>query len=286
MNIFYVYHLIDPRDNTPFYVGKGKGKRMYKHEKLAKRNIASNNNKHLFYKLKELLNKNLTITYYKVYENLSEVDAWNKETTEEIRLRSLGVKLCNIAKCGKGGDNWTNSSNKEEIIKKIRNAVMGKKNGMFGKTLSDEAKRKIREALKNRIISEETRKKISKIHLGKVLSDDTKRKISEAKTGIKFSDEVRQKMSKSHTGILFSENHRKNISSALRGRTFSDEHKQKLSSVAKMRTGSSNSNYRPLSIKSKKFISENLNAPVNWIVRNLQEKVSYGRVARYIKQKS
>ena len=33
---FYVYCLIDPDDNIPFYVGKGRLNRMYKHEKDVK----------------------------------------------------------------------------------------------------------------------------------------------------------------------------------------------------------------------------------------------------------
>ena len=37
MNIFYLYHLIDPRNQIPFYVGKGKNNRMYDHEKLTRR---------------------------------------------------------------------------------------------------------------------------------------------------------------------------------------------------------------------------------------------------------
>lgn len=32
---YYVYQLIDPRTHKPFYVGKGKGERMYAHEKEA-----------------------------------------------------------------------------------------------------------------------------------------------------------------------------------------------------------------------------------------------------------
>lgn len=34
MNIYYVYQLIDPRSNKPFYVGKGSGDRAYTHNKF------------------------------------------------------------------------------------------------------------------------------------------------------------------------------------------------------------------------------------------------------------
>lgn len=33
----YVYALVDPRDNAVFYIGKGKGRRMYEHEREAAR---------------------------------------------------------------------------------------------------------------------------------------------------------------------------------------------------------------------------------------------------------
>ena len=33
MNEYYVYALIDPRDKSFFYIGKGKGKRYLEHEK-------------------------------------------------------------------------------------------------------------------------------------------------------------------------------------------------------------------------------------------------------------
>lgn len=39
--MFYVYWLIDPRTNKPFYVGKGKGDRIRSHEQDAKRGVES-----------------------------------------------------------------------------------------------------------------------------------------------------------------------------------------------------------------------------------------------------
>jgi hypothetical protein len=38
---YYVYQLVDPRNNKPFYIGKGQGKRIDAHEREAKANIIS-----------------------------------------------------------------------------------------------------------------------------------------------------------------------------------------------------------------------------------------------------
>lgn len=39
--MFYVYQLLDPRDRQPFYVGKGKGRRIHCHEAEARRGVHS-----------------------------------------------------------------------------------------------------------------------------------------------------------------------------------------------------------------------------------------------------
>lgn len=41
MERFYVYRLIDPRDGSVFYVGKGSGRRMYGHEAEAEKGVYS-----------------------------------------------------------------------------------------------------------------------------------------------------------------------------------------------------------------------------------------------------
>jgi hypothetical protein len=41
-NAYYVYFLIDPRDAAPFYIGKGKGKRVSQHAKNAKNGVRDN----------------------------------------------------------------------------------------------------------------------------------------------------------------------------------------------------------------------------------------------------
>jgi hypothetical protein len=61
----------------------------------------------------------------------------------------------------------------------------------IGQKMSDEAKRKISEALKNRIISDETKKKLSIVNTGKKHSAETRKKMSEQRRGIKYSDQRR-----------------------------------------------------------------------------------------------
>ena len=65
-NKFYIYHLIDFSMNLPFYIGKGKDKRMYDHVRNVKNGIVPNNNKLLFNKIKELLSNNQKIKYKKL----------------------------------------------------------------------------------------------------------------------------------------------------------------------------------------------------------------------------
>jgi hypothetical protein len=73
---FYVYELIDPRNNQPFYIGKGSGNRAYYHLSL--------NAKHLNIYKENLINKirenNLEpiVNIIKYFEN--ESDAYSLET--------------------------------------------------------------------------------------------------------------------------------------------------------------------------------------------------------------
>ena len=46
--MFYIYHYIDPRDNLPFYVGKGSDNRMYDHLYETESNTE---NRHKFYRI-------------------------------------------------------------------------------------------------------------------------------------------------------------------------------------------------------------------------------------------
>lgn len=50
-DMYYVYALIDPRNNTPFYVGKGKKERWKDH---LNETLETTSNKHKFYKIEEI----------------------------------------------------------------------------------------------------------------------------------------------------------------------------------------------------------------------------------------
>lgn len=73
--------------------------------------------------------------------------------------------------------------------RRMHEAQKGKGNPMYGKTHSEEARRKIGEAhkgntwSKGRHLSEETKRKLSEAHKGKKLSEEHKKKFSEVRKG-------------------------------------------------------------------------------------------------------
>lgn len=92
--MYYVYKLIDPRDNSVFYVGKGKDNRMYKHEKSVRVGRVPNGNKNLFNKIKEIIDLRLDIIYVKVFESSDEKQAYSHENS---LINEIGVdNLCNV----------------------------------------------------------------------------------------------------------------------------------------------------------------------------------------------
>lgn len=105
MNNFYVYQLINPKTNLPFYIGKGQYNRMYAHETTTLNNKIPNNNKLLFYTIKKILRESGEIQYKKILENLSESAALKLEIEE---IKKFGRKndktgiLCNLTTGGEG----------------------------------------------------------------------------------------------------------------------------------------------------------------------------------------
>lgn len=111
MNEYYVYALIDPRDKSIFYIGKGKGNRYLDHKKnigeLGKRHseIKKGANTNKLQRIKKIIDSGLEVEYKMIAENLTEDEAF---ALEEILIDRFGREieksgyLTNIAR----GGNW------------------------------------------------------------------------------------------------------------------------------------------------------------------------------------
>lgn len=90
MNIYYVYELIDPLTNKPFYIGKGKEKRAWTHNTFTSRT----NNPYKDRKIKKIQKNGYQPIVNLVSCNLSEEDAYN---LEEQLIENIGIDhLTNI----------------------------------------------------------------------------------------------------------------------------------------------------------------------------------------------
>ena len=90
MNRFYVYKLIDPRDNSLLYIGKGTGRRRL--------DFTRRNNK-LFYKLRSILKSYSKVEVsYIIEDNLTNEDAFKRE----VELIAQFNPPCNICRGGEG----------------------------------------------------------------------------------------------------------------------------------------------------------------------------------------
>ena len=183
----YVYTLIDPRNNLPFYVGKGSGERCNAHVVEAKYYVKRKSLK--LNKIRKLMRLGMEPIVVKVEENVSDKQALDLECLLIAEMRDIGFVLTNMTD---GGD------------------------GAQGYKHTEEHKQMMREKFKGRIVTEEHRKKMCKpkseqgrknMALARQTtlyrpSEEHKQKISEAlkgkpnnNKGYKHSDESKAKMS-------------------------------------------------------------------------------------------
>jgi hypothetical protein len=213
---FYSYLWL--RENgTPYYVGKGCGKRAFQ-----------GGGRHKTQPPKDL-------SHIVIFPMANETEAFESEIAliELFGRKDNGTGILrNYTSGGEGTSGWRHppevykrlgkivgEANKRRIISeqtREKLAIAGKQNA--------ERLRAMHEARRGIVVSEETRRKIGLFHKGKILSEESKQKISVAHKGKTLSKEHRLKVSQSLIG-----NQRTKGMKFWLGRKHSEESRRKIS---------------------------------------------------------
>lgn len=176
LNRFYTYAYLR-EDGTPYYVGKGKGRRLYK---KGKGEVGKPTDKSRIIFLKQ---------------NLTEQEALNHEMYMIAVLGRIDLGTGILRNKTDGGDGISGYKFSQEHISKLKE-----------RECSEETRQKLREAhkkiwgnqeLRRRMsdmkkgipIPEERKKRISMSHMGKIVSEETKQKLRE--NNVKYLYEIK-----------------------------------------------------------------------------------------------
>ena len=155
MSDFYVYAYIDPQDGTPFYIGKGQGKRAYRHLQPGIIQIGSDRGWFFYRKLRKLLARGIQPDVQFIHKTLTESQAFFWET---FFIKALGRRdlntgcLCNLTS---GGEGTSGHQHSEETKKRMAISSRGQKH-------SEEAKQKVGNAHRGRKHTDKSRLQMSK----------------------------------------------------------------------------------------------------------------------------
>ena len=209
---YYTYAYLR-EDRTPYYIGKGKGNRIYFKGR---------------YEIKSPKDKSRIIF---LKRNLTEEEAFNHEIymIAVFGRKDLGTGI--LRNKTNGGDGISGLVHTEESKIKMSESHKGENNHFYGKSHSQETKDKISDLKRGKYIGNEN-------HMfGKNHSQETRDKISQANTGRVVSVEVRNEMSKRLKGEnnpFYGKTHSQEaidkIIKANTGKTCPEERKQKISS--------------------------------------------------------
>jgi hypothetical protein len=187
-NRFYTYAYLR-EDRTPYYIGKGKGDRVYKKRKS---------------EIKPPKDKSRIIF---LKQNLTEAEAFKHEIymIAVYGRKDLGTGiLYNRTGGGEGSSGLTHSP---ETKAKMSATRKGENHHFYGKTHSEETKEKMSSAKKGKIFSAEHRAKMSSARkgengamYGKTHSPEARAKMSATRKGKTHSPESRAKQSAAKKG--------------------------------------------------------------------------------------
>lgn len=174
--MYYIYALVDPRTNLPFYIGKGK-KENNRHLDHFKESIEVNSNRHKVFKIKHLQKLGLEIPIRVLVDNLEDEDnAYEIETTyiQQYGRKNIdkGGILANILLDSRNPPSAKGKTQSEEhkakrvasrkktiaerglpersleYKKSVSERMKGSKNPFYGKTHSDEFKKEQSQMMK------------------------------------------------------------------------------------------------------------------------------------------
>lgn len=146
---FYTYMLVDPRNNAPFYVGKGQGRRCHFHVWEARN---TNLQSPKLNKIRKIERLGLSILVQKIEENVTDEMAKDLECLVIAEARDKGIALTNLTD---GGDGVSGFKRTPEMIAKTRHqwtdeqkqriskSLSGERNPNFGKPCSEQRRQAI-----------------------------------------------------------------------------------------------------------------------------------------------
>lgn len=139
-------------------------------------------------------------------ENIESQEERNELETYYIELYNTLTKNSkgyNVSSGGGQGNNFEGKTEEELLKIKVKMSIsgkgkrVGKLNGMYGKTHTEEVKQRLREVNLGKKHTQETKRKMSLSNKGRKHSDLTKEKISEGNKGKVRTQETKQKISTS-----------------------------------------------------------------------------------------
>lgn len=181
--MYYVYLLKDPRNNLPFYVGKGQKDRALWHLKVVKLGKPSGN-PYKDHVIKQILTEGFEPLVEIVYQTDCEEEAYDLEAglikqygRRRYDTDGLLTNLCEDSRPPKGP--YT-SERREAYRQRMLGNQLNK-----NRVQSDEEKLKRAQSLKNayasgrRVVTDKMRETSSNTHKGKIVSKETRQKIAE-----------------------------------------------------------------------------------------------------------